>query len=253
MFDNSISCCGLKSNTSHAFFRADCLLEFIILPPVIHHDNMAQENKLHLICLDLEGVLVPEIWIAFSTATGIPEFRRTTRDEPDYNKLMNYRIELLTKHGLKLTDIQKVIGGLEPLPGAMEFVQYLRKKTQIVILSDTFEEFAHPLMAHLGYPTLLCNSMQIADDGSIKGYNLRQQNGKKMAVEAFKKLNFSVFAAGDSYNDLAMIEEADSGCLFRAPGSILKEYPHLPFADTYEDFQKIIDAFLATPIDKHPE
>ena len=199
---------------------------------------------MRLVCLDLEGVLVPEIWIAFSEATGIPEFRRTTRDEPDYDKLMRFRIDLLTKHNLKLPDIQKVIGGMDPLPGAVDFVNNLRERTRLVLLSDTFEQFAKPLMAKLGYPMLFCNSIETNADGAVTGYTLRQKNGKKCAVAAFKTLNFKVFAAGDSYNDLAMIEEADSGCLFRAPEGIRKDYAHLPCVDTFEDFLKQIDLFL---------
>ena len=199
---------------------------------------------MHLVCLDLEGVLVPEIWIAFSAATGIPEFRRTTRDEPDYDKLMRFRIELLQKHNLKLGDIQNVIGGMEPLEGAADFVNRLREQVQFVILSDTFEQFAKPLMAKLGYPTLFCNSIETAPDGSVSGYHLRQQNGKKYAAAAFKSLNFKVFAAGDSFNDLAMIETADAGCLFRAPGAIRKEYARLPCADTYDDLLSQIERFL---------
>ena len=146
-------------------------------------------KALKLVCLDLEGVLIPEIWIAFSEVTGIPEFRRTTRDEPDYNKLMNFRLELLSKHKLKLKDIQNVIGSVEPLEGACDFVMSLREKTQFVILSDTFEEFAKPLLAKLDYPTLFCNSLEIAADGSVSGYRIRQANGKKHAVSAFKGMN----------------------------------------------------------------
>ena len=201
---------------------------------------------LRLICLDLEGVLTPEIWIAFSEATGIPELRRTTRDEPDYDKLMRFRIDLLAKHNLKLPDIQRVIGSMDPLPGALDFVKRLRERTQLIILSDTFEQFAKPLIAKLGYPTLFCNSIKTAEDGSVSGYELRQQNGKKCAVVAFKTLNFKVFAAGDSFNDLAMIEEADAGCLFRPPDAIRKDYAHIPCVDTYEDFLKQIDLFLSS-------
>ena len=199
---------------------------------------------MHLVCLDLEGVLVPEIWIAFSEAVGIPEFRRTTRDEPDYDKLMRFRIDLLSKHKLKLPDIQKVIGGMEPLPGAVDFVNRLREKTQFIILSDTFEQFARPLMAKLGYPTLFCNRIETAEDGSVSGYRLRQQNGKKCAAAAFKALNIKVFAAGDSFNDLAMIAEADEGCLFRAPEAIRKDYSHIPCVDTYDELLKEIERFL---------
>ena len=202
---------------------------------------------MRLICLDLEGVLVPEIWIAFSEATGIPEFRRTTRDEPDYDKLMRFRIDLLQKHKLKLSDIQKVIGGMVPLPGAEDFVSSLRERTQFIILSDTFEEFARPLMAKLGYPTLFCNHIETAADGSVSGYTLRQQNGKKCSVAAFKTLNFRVFAAGDSFNDLAMIQEADSGCLFRAPQAIRKEYPQIPCVENYGELLNLIDRFRETP------
>jgi len=188
--------------------------------------------------------LVPEIWIAFAEAAGIPEFRRTTRDEPDYDKLMRWRIDLLRSHNLKLSDIQKVIGGMSPLPGALDFVSRLRQRTQFIILSDTFQQFAQPLMAKLGYPTLFCNTIETAADGSICSYRLRQQNGKKYAVAAFKTLNFEVFAAGDSFNDLAMIEEAGSGCLFCAPDSIRQAYPHLRCTDSYDELLGEIDRFL---------
>jgi len=199
---------------------------------------------MRLVCLDLEGVLTPEIWIAFSEATGIPEFRRTTRDEPDYDKLMRFRIDLLAKHNLKLADIQKAIGGMDVLEGAADFVRSLRERTQLIILSDTFEQFAKPLMAKLGYPTLFCNCIETAADGSVSGYALRQQGGKKCAVAAFKTLNFKVFAAGDSFNDLAMIAEADAGCLFRAPEKIRKDNSHLFCADTYGELLERIDVFL---------
>jgi phosphoserine/homoserine phosphotransferase len=199
---------------------------------------------MRLVCLDLEGVLIPEIWIAFADAVGIPQFRRTTRDEPDYNRLMRYRLDLLDAHRLKLPDIQRVIGGLEPLDGALEFVQALRQKTQLIILSDTFEQFAQPLMAKLGYPTLFCNSLLADGSGTITDYQLRQQDGKMRAVRAFKELNLRVFAAGDSYNDLKMIREADRGCLFRAPEAIRASCADIPATDTYQDFMAQIDAFL---------
>ena len=197
-----------------------------------------------MVCLDLEGVLVPEIWIAFSEATGIPELRRTTRDEPDYDKLMRFRIDLLKKNNLKLPDIQRVISGMDPLPGAAEFTTALREKTQLVILSDTFEQFAKPLMAKLSWPVLFCNSLKIADDGSVAGYALRQQNGKKEAVKALKSINLRVFAAGDSFNDLAMIREADCGCLFRAPEQIRKDCADIKCVDTFGDLLAEIDKFL---------
>ncbi|MCL2008368.1 MAG: bifunctional phosphoserine phosphatase/homoserine phosphotransferase ThrH [Treponema sp.] len=188
-----------------------------------------------IICLDLEGVLVPEIWIAFSEVTGIPEFRRTTRDESDYHKLMKYRIDLLNKHNLKLVDIQNVIQKIEPLEGAMDFLASLRKTSQFIILSDTFEEFAMPLLAKLAHPLLFCNSLKISPEGMVSGYEIRKENGKMHAVLALKGLNFRVFSAGDSYNDLDMIKESDSGCLFRAPGTIKAEYPLLPSVETYEE------------------
>jgi phosphoserine/homoserine phosphotransferase len=201
-------------------------------------------ERMRIVCLDLEGVLVPEIWIAFSEAAGIPELRRTTRDEPDYDKLMRFRLELLNRHHLKLADIQKVISGMEALEGAAEFTKALKERTQLIVLSDTFEQFAKPLMAKLGYPTLFCNSLITAPDGSITGYKLRQQNGKKHAVSAFKSINLEVFAAGDSFNDLAMIREADGGCLFRAPENIRKEYGDIPCVDSYSDLLREIDGFL---------
>ena len=197
-----------------------------------------------MVCLDLEGVLVPEIWIAFAEAAGIPELRRTTRDEPDYDKLMKFRIDLLNKNNLKLPDIQRVISGMEPLPGAVEFSRTLREKTQLVILSDTFGQFAKPLMRKLDWPALFCNTLHAAQDGAVTGYSLRQQNGKKEAVKAFKSMNLRVFAAGDSFNDLEMIREADCGCLFRAPQTIREECADLYCADTFDDLLGLIDKFL---------
>jgi phosphoserine/homoserine phosphotransferase len=197
-----------------------------------------------IVCLDLEGVLVPEIWIAFSQATGIPELRITTRDEPDYGKLMRYRIGILESHSLKLADIQRTIGGMEPLEGAKEFLAELRCVSQFIILSDTFSQFAGPLMAKLGYPTLFCNSLIVGKDGSITGYSLRQENGKMKSVQALKMLNFRVFAAGDSYNDLAMIRAADSGALFRAPQGIKTQCGDLPMVETYGGLLGTIKEFL---------
>jgi phosphoserine/homoserine phosphotransferase len=197
-----------------------------------------------LVCLDLEGVLVPEIWIAFSEAAGIPELRRTTRDEPDYDKLMAFRLALLQDRGLKLADIQRVIAGIEPLPGAEAFVGHLRRTAQFVILSDTFEQFAAPLMAKLGFPTLLCNTLETGPDGAITGYRLRQQNGKFHAVKAFQSIGLEVFAAGDSFNDLAMIGQAEAGALFRAPDAIREAHPRIPAAATYDALQTLIDRFL---------
>jgi phosphoserine/homoserine phosphotransferase len=199
---------------------------------------------MRIVCLDLEGVLLPEIWIAFSEAAGIPELRRTTRDEPDYHKLMRFRLELLNKHGLKLTDIQRVIATMDPLPGAAEFVRALAERTALIILSDTFEQFAKPLMAKLGYPPLFCNTLETASDGSITGYTLRQNEGKKNAVIAFKSINLGVFAAGDSFNDLAMIREADAGCLFRAPDAIRAQHSDIVCVDSYAELLEQIDNYL---------
>jgi len=196
------------------------------------------------VCLDLEGVLVPEIWIAFSQAVNIPELRRTTRDEPDYDKLMSFRIDLLKKNNLKLMDIQKVISGIDPLPGAVEFTNSLRRKTQLIILSDTFEQFAKPLMEKLSWPSIFCNSLELSGDGTVTGYRLRQKNGKYEAVKALKSMNLTVFAAGDSFNDLMMIREADYGCLFLAPDNIKKECPDIECLDTYEELMAKIDNFL---------
>ncbi|MCL2833312.1 MAG: bifunctional phosphoserine phosphatase/homoserine phosphotransferase ThrH [Treponema sp.] len=197
-----------------------------------------------IVCLDLEGVLTPEIWIAFSQAVGIPEFRRTTRDEPDYDKLMRYRLDLLKKNNLRLTDIQKAVSSMDVLEGAKDFADRVREITQLIILSDTYEEFARPLMKKLGWPVLLCNSLVTGSGGEITGYRLRQKEGKKQAVKAFKSLNLTVFAAGDSFNDLAMIAEADGGCLFRAPQSIRNEYSHIPCVDTYDAMLEQITGFV---------
>ena len=190
---------------------------------------------MHIVCLDLEGILVPEIWIAFADAAGIPELRRTTRDEPDYDTLMKFRLGILAENKLKLKDIQKVIGSMSPLDGASGFLSALRERTQVVILSDTFSEFAKPLMAKLGYPTLFCNSLFIDGEGSIVDYRMRQMDGKRKSVEALKFLNFKTFAVGDSFNDLSMIRAADAGCLFRPPASIRTQCPDLPSVDSYNE------------------
>lgn len=200
---------------------------------------------MHVVCLDLEGVLVPEIWIEFAKATGIAELKITTRDEPDYDKLMKYRIEILERKGLMLKDIQKVIGGMDPLSGANDFIEAVRSLTQVVILSDTFTQFAQPLMAKLSFPTLFCNSLIIGSDGAVSGYSLRQVEGKKKAVEAFRNINLKVLAAGDSYNDLGMIRAAHSGVLFCAPDSIKKQNPDIPAFETYSELLSKIKEFIA--------
>ncbi|MGA8889953.1 MAG: bifunctional phosphoserine phosphatase/homoserine phosphotransferase ThrH [Anaeromyxobacteraceae bacterium] len=188
---------------------------------------------MQIVCLDLEGVLVPEIWIAFSERTGIPELRRTTRDEPDYDKLMRGRLELLRKHRLGLPDIQKVIAEMGPEPGAKDFLDALRKRYQVVILSDTFYEFAMPLMAQLGMPTLFCHRLETDAAGFVSAYHLRLPDQKRAAVKAFKALAFRVIAAGDSYNDTAMLGAADAGILFRPPQNVVDEFPQYPVVRDY--------------------
>ncbi len=198
---------------------------------------------MEIVCLDLEGVLVPEIWIAFSEKTGIEELKITTRDEPDYHKLMAYRIGILRQHGLKLNDIQDVISGIKPLPGAYDFVMKLREMTQLAILSDTFTEFALPLMRQLDYPTILCNSLRVDEDDNIVDISMRAENGKKKAIEGFRHMGFRTFASGDSYNDIAMIREADGGCLFRAPANILSEEKDLELVTEYDDLLEAVRRF----------
>lgn len=199
---------------------------------------------MNIICLDLEGVLVPEIWIAFAEKTGIEKLRRTTREEPNYDKLMKYRMEILREHNLTLKDIQDVIATIKPLDGAKEFLDKLRAETQVIILSDTFSEFASPLMKQLGWPTIFCNSLSVDDKGMISGVRMRQDNGKKKAIDGLRAMGFKTFAAGDSYNDLAMIHLADKGCLFRAPANIIKEEPDLKLCNTYEEFYSVIKSFI---------
>ena len=199
---------------------------------------------MEIVCLDLEGVLVPEIWIAFSEKTGLPQLRITTRDEPDYDKLMKYRMGILKENNLTLKDIQNVISTIRPLDGAKEFLDKVREITQVVILSDTFSEFAKPLMKQLGWPTILCNSLIVDENGMLTGMKLRQPDGKRKAIEGFRQMNFRTFAAGDSYNDLTMIHKADKGCLFRAPSNILKEEPDLRLCTTYEEFFDEIRSFV---------
>ena len=187
-----------------------------------------------LACLDLEGVLIPEIWINFAERTGIDALRMTTRDEPDYDVLMKMRLRILADHGLGMPDIQEVIGGLRPLDGAPEFVDWLRERFQVVILSDTFYQFAAPLMAQLGNPTLFCHDLAIESDGRVSDYRIRMPDQKRAAVKAFHGLNFKVIASGDSYNDTSMLGEADAGILFRPPDNVIAEFPQYPVATTYD-------------------
>ena len=192
---------------------------------------------MEIACLDLEGVLIPEIWIAFAEKTGIEGFNRTTRDEPNYDILMNYRLSLLREHNLGINEIQAVIATLEPLQGAVEFVDWLRERFQVVILSDTFYEFASPLMKPLGYPTLLCHQLECAEDGTVLNYQLRQANPKRQSIVALKSLYYRTIAAGDSYNDTTMLNEADAGILFQAPDNVVNEFPQFPSVHTYEDLK----------------
>ena len=200
--------------------------------------------KQSIVTLDLEGVLTPEIWIAVAEKTGIPELRRTTRDEPDYDKLMRGRIRILNEHGLKLSNIQKVISTLRPLPGALEFLNELRSIVQVIILSDTFEQFARPLLKQLGWPTLFCNTLVVEND-RIVDYRLRQKNQKQKSVAALKSLNYKVISAGDSYNDTLMLSEADVGFLFRAPDNVKREFPQFKAVETYEDLLALIKEAMA--------
>jgi len=193
-------------------------------------------------CLDLEGVLVPEIWIGVAEATGIPELRRTTRDEPEYDTLMRGRLAILEREKLGIGDIQKVIAGLRPLDGAAAFLDWLRTRAQVLILSDTFMEFAQPLMAQLGHPALFCNSLTIDDAGRIRDYTLRIADGKRKAVMALKLLNFRVVAAGDSYNDTTMLGEADRGILFRPPDNVIRDFPQFPVTHTYDELRTAFEA-----------
>lgn len=201
---------------------------------------------MQLVCLDLEGVLVPEIWIEFSERTGIPELRRTTRDEPDYDKLMRFRLGLLSQHKLGLPDIQKVIATMAPLPGAKDFLDALRRDYQVIILSDTYYEFAMPLMAQLGMPTLFCHKLEANADGVVVNYHLRMPNQKKESVKRFKELNFRVIAAGDSYNDTAMLAEAHAGILFHAPDNVIREFPQFAVTNSYPELRAAIDGAAAS-------
>jgi phosphoserine / homoserine phosphotransferase len=197
---------------------------------------------MQVVCLDLEGVLVPEIWIEFSKRTGIAEFSRTTRDEPDYDKLMRFRLGLLQQHGLKLADIQRVIEGMGPMEGAREFLDELRSRYQVFILSDTFYEFADPLMKQLGRPTLLCHKLEIDANGFVSNYKLRQPDQKRMAVNALRSLNYQVMAAGDSYNDTGMLMAAHAGFFIHPPESITKQFPQFPVMRSYPDLRAAFDA-----------
>ena len=195
---------------------------------------------MNIVCLDLEGVLVPEIWIAFSQASGIPELKRTTRDEPDYDKLMKWRLGILREHGLGLKDIQATIATIDPMPGAKEFLDALRSETQALILSDTFTQFASPLMEKLGWPTIFCNELEVRADGMITGYRIRVEKSKLTTVRALQSIGFETIAAGDSYNDLGMIQASKAGILFRSTEQIKRDHPELPACETYDDLLALI-------------
>ena len=199
---------------------------------------------MNIVCLDLEGVLVPEIWIAFAEASGIPELKRTTRDEPDYAKLMKWRIGILKEHCLGLKEIQDTIAKIDPLPGAKEFLDELRKTTQVIIISDTFTQFATPLMEKLGWPTIFCNSLEVAENGEITGFKMRIENSKLTTVKALQSIGYETIASGDSYNDLAMIQASKAGFLFRSTDKIKADYPDLPAFEEYKDLLQAIKKAL---------
>ena len=199
---------------------------------------------MNIVCLDMEGVLVPEIWIAFAEASGIPELCRTTREEPDYDKLMHWRLDILRQHGLGLPEIQKTIEKIDPLPGAREFLDKLRSITQVIILSDTFEEFAMPLLKKLGQPTIFCNSLEVADSGEITGFRMRCENTKYTTVKALQSIGFDTIASGDSHNDLGMIGASKAGFLFRSTEQIKADHPEIPAYERYDDLLKAIQAAL---------
>ena len=199
---------------------------------------------MNIVCLDMEGVLVPEIWIAFSKESGIPALSRTTRDEPDYNKLMNFRLQVLKEHGLGLKEIQETIAKIDPLPGAKEFLDELRSITQVLILSDTFEQFASPLMEKLGRPTLMCNTLEVAPDGMVTGFHMRCEQSKLTTVKALQSIGYETIAAGDSFNDLAMIQASKAGFLFRTTDAIKAQFPQYPAFEEFDDFLAAIKSVL---------
>ena len=199
---------------------------------------------MYLICSDLEGVFVPEVWINVAEKTGIEELRRTTRDEPDYDKLMHYRMKILDEHGLKLHDIQNVIAQIRPLPGALEFIAWIKERTQLIVVSDTFRQFADPLMIQLGWPTLFCHNLEMDNTNRITGYKLRQVDPKRKTVEALQSLTYKVIAFGDSYNDISMLKQADVGILFRPPQNVIDDHPELPVTYDYEQLKEILKELI---------
>lgn len=201
-------------------------------------------SDMNIVCLDMEGVLVPEIWIAFAEESGIPELKKTTRDEPDYDKLMKYRLNILKQHGLGLKEVQETIAKIDPMPGAKEFLDELRSLTQVIILSDTFTQFAGPLMKKLGMPTIFCNTLEVAPNGEITGFRMRVENSKLSTVKALQSIGFETIASGDSYNDLGMIKASKAGFLFKSTDKIKADYPELPAYETYDELLAAIKANL---------
>lgn len=201
-------------------------------------------SDMNIVCLDMEGVLVPEIWIAFAEESGIPELKKTTRDEPDYDKLMRYRLDILKQHGLGLKEVQETIAKIEPMDGAKKFLDELRSLTQVIILSDTFTQFAGPLMKKLGMPTIFCNTLEVAEDGEITGFRMRVENSKLTTVKALQSIGFETIASGDSYNDLGMIKASKAGFLFKSTDKIKADYPELPAYETYDELLAAIKANL---------
>lgn len=199
---------------------------------------------MEIVCLDLEGVLVPEIWIAFAEASGIPELKRTTRDEPDYDKLMKWRLGILKEHGLGLKEIQDTIATIDPIPGAKEFLDALREKTQVIIISDTFTQFAKPLMKKLGWPTIMCNTLEVAEDGTITGFKMRCEKSKLTTVKALQSIGYDTIASGDSFNDLGMIQASKAGFLFKSTDAIKADYPDIPAYETYDELLAAISEVL---------
>lgn len=206
---------------------------------------LGMEDIMEIVCLDLEGVLVPEIWIAFAKESGIPELKRTTRDEPDYDKLMKWRIGILKEHGLGLKEIQETIAKIDPIPGAKEFLDELRSLTQVIIISDTFTQFATPLMKKLGWPTIFCNSLEVADNGEITGFKMRIENSKYTTVKALQSIGYDTIASGDSYNDLGMIKASKAGFLFKSTDKIKADNPELPAYETYDELLDAIKKVIA--------
>jgi phosphoserine phosphatase/homoserine phosphotransferase bifunctional protein len=210
-------------------------LKNYMIKNIYHLTKKLEDNRMYIVCLDLEGVLVPEIWIAFAQASGIPELKRTTRDEPDYEKLMDWRLGILKEHGLGLKEIQDTIATIEPIPGAKEFLDELRSFTQVIIISDTFTQFASPLMKKLGWPTIFCNSLEVAENGTITGFKMRIENSKFTTVKALQSIGYETIASGDSYNDLGMIRASKAGFLFKSTDKIKADNPDLAAFETYDE------------------